>query len=99
MQTYIFMLCVSGGQAGYDVLELNASAAQMRVWQSCAAGTSMRGIAENGSVVCDVDMDSGGDITAVLAGRGLLGGAVGGDATLTVNSSAVQMKLTKRTPM
>ena len=37
---------------------------------------SIRIIAGDGSVVCESDDDSGGDITSVTAGFGLEGGAV-----------------------
>lgn len=46
---------------------------------SCPAGSS---ISPDGGVDCETISDSGGDITAVVAGAGLNGGATSGDATL-----------------
>ena len=72
-----------GGESGDVTLSL---ASPYRLPQACADGQ----IAEwNGAVwVCgddDVGEGGGGDITAVYAGDGLLGGGESGDVTLSVN--------------
>ena len=41
-----------------------------------------------------VDDDSGGDITGVTAGAGLTGGALSGNATVAVNTTAIQSRVT-----
>lgn len=47
---------------------------------------------------CAADNDSGGTITAVVAGTGLTGGAVSGSATLTVDTATIQARVTGTCP-
>jgi len=71
----------------------NFSEVQRRVSSSCGAGEMMRGVHGNGSVTCAVDRDSGGDITSVGAGHGLIGGGVAGAVSMSVNLSAMQARI------
>jgi hypothetical protein len=67
-----------------DDVAIDPTYTQRRVSSTCAAGTSIRVIAQDGTVTCETDDDSGGDITSVVAGTGLTGGAVTGAATVDV---------------
>ena len=65
---------------------------------SCPGGSSIRSISPDGVVDCETISDSGGDITAVVAGVGLNGGATSGDATLTVDTTAIQERVAGTCP-
>jgi len=74
-----------GGTSGDVTLNVNTAAIQSRVTGSCASGSSIRVINTDGTVTCQADTDSGGDITGVSAGTGLTGGGTSGDVALSVN--------------
>jgi hypothetical protein len=74
-----------GGDTGDVTLEADVTYLQRRVSASCSAGASIQAIAEDGTVTCEADDDSGGDITAVHAGEGLSGGGTTGPVTLTLD--------------
>lgn len=73
-----------GGVTGDVTLSADLSQVQARVASACPANEAIRAINADGTVVCDVDNDSGGDVTAVTAGSGLTGGGTAGDLTLSV---------------
>ncbi len=75
-------LNLSGTQFSVDTAVIQA-----RVTGVCPAGQSIREIRQDGTVVCEVDNDSGGDITGVTAGTGLSGGGTTGTITLTLDTS------------
>lgn len=56
-----------GGDAGEVSLSVDSSIIQRRVSNGCAAGSSIRSIAMDGSVVCETD-----DVAAFSVGEGLL---------------------------
>jgi hypothetical protein len=76
-----------GGTSGDVTLSADTSVIQSRVAGVCAAETSIRVVNSDGSVVCEADDNSGGDITSVAAGTGLTGGAASGDATVALDTA------------
>ena len=66
---------------------------QRRVVGTCGAGSAIRAIDAAGAVTCESTAGGGGDITAVYAGTGLSGGGTSGDVTLSVNTAAIQTRV------
>lgn len=60
---------------------------QDRVSGICAPEQSIAAINVDGSVICEDDSDSGGDITGVTAGSGLSGGGTDGTVTLSLSGA------------
>ena len=77
-----------------DQFSVDTSLIQARVDQACSAGSAIRVINQDGSVTCQsVSGAGGGDITAVYAGTGLLGGSETGDATLSADPGYLQRRV------
>lgn len=66
-------------------VDLNYTAVQQRVNESCASGSSIRAIALDGSVTCETDSSGSGTVTSVATGYGLYGGTITTSGTLYVN--------------
>jgi hypothetical protein len=73
-------LTLNGNQFNVDT-----SVIQRRIGGTCAVGNAIRLIDAEGNVTCESVVSAGGDITAVIAGDGLSGGALSGDANLAVS--------------
>jgi hypothetical protein len=80
-----------GGNIDSVMLSADTAYLQRRIASNCTAGSSIRVINADGTVICETDMDSGGDIQGVVAGTGLTGGGTTG--TVTMNA-AIPFSLT-----
>jgi hypothetical protein len=79
-----------GGTSGGIGLAIVTSTIQQRVTGSCSVGQYVRSVNADGTVVCGTDANSGGTLTNVTAGNGLIGGGSTGGVTLSVASNIVQ---------
>ena len=81
--------------------DIDFSSVQKRASSSsmvCSEGRYIHGIFENGTVMCDVDQNDGGDVTAVNVGNGLLGGGSYGDVSVGVDYGIVQYRISSKCP-
>jgi len=69
-----------GGVLGNIPLAVDTTVIQSRVTGTCAASQAIRVVGSSGTVTCEPV----GDVTGVIAGTGLTGGALAGTATLAV---------------
>lgn len=82
----------------FQLLNTALEGKQSVVTEGCESGSSIREINSDGTVTCEPDDvetgGGGGDITEVQAGSGLTGGGESGDVTLSVDTSAIQSRVT-----
>ena len=89
---------IGGALTGDASLSVNTAYMQRRVLEGCPPGQSIRTIGSIGEVTCETDDNSGGDITSVNTGAGLLGGVAAGDANLGVDTNYLQRRVTSTCP-
>ena len=78
-------------------LDVNSAQIQLRVTNTCAVGSSIRVINENGTVVCEVDDTGSGGVTSVATGTGLTGGPITTTGTLSIDTAVVPRLTTANT--
>ncbi len=84
-------LSVKAGSVGAE--QINTAAVQRRVAATCAVGSAIREIAADGTVTCETDDNSGGDITSVLPGTGMAGGGLSGSVIVSVDTQQIQRRV------
>lgn len=80
------------------VADIDAAQVQRRVAATCAPGSSIRSIAQDGGVTCETDDGGAGTVTSVVAGSGLNGGTITTSGTLSVNTATIQARVTGECP-
>jgi len=88
-----------GATANTATLSANTTYLQRRVIGVAPIGQYLRQINVDGTVVVAPDQIGTGDITAVIAGTGLSGGATANTATLTANTTYLQRRVTGVAPV
>ena len=91
---------ITGGGTSGDVnVSADTNFLQRRVNSFCPAGQSIRAISATGTITCEVDNDSGGDITGVNAGIGLTGGGTLGTVTINGDTRVLQARVDNSCPV
>ena len=82
-----------GGSSGSVSLSTDPNVLQQRITGGCSAGSSIRVVYSDGSVTCedDTDTNSGGTITGVTAGSGLVGGGTSGNVALALADNMLDL--------
>lgn len=71
---------------------------QSRVTGTCPSGQSIRAVAQDGSVTCQVDQVGIGTITGVTAGTGMTGGGTSGTVTVAADTNFLQRRVSISCP-
>lgn len=69
--------------------DIDASQVQRRISGTCPSGQYVRIVAQDGSVNCGVDADSGGTVTSIATGAGLTGGPITSSGTIAIAPGGV----------
>lgn len=69
--------------------DINTAQVQARVTGTCAAGSSVRTIAANGSVTCEDDDVGTGTVTGIFTGTGLTGGPITTSGSISIANGGV----------
>ena len=88
LQSRTSELAYGVSDAGVGAAKLVAGHVQQRVSGTCAVGSSIQSIAQNGTVTCQ-SSGSSGTVTSVASGTGLTGGPITGSGTLAVANGGV----------
>lgn len=80
---------LTGGTiTGSGTVAVNTAVIQNRVSASCAAGSSIRAIAADGTVTCQTDTTGGsGTVTSINTGAGLTGGPISTTGTIGLTAN------------
>ncbi len=81
---------LSGGPiSSSGTLAVDPNIIQQRVSGNCTAVEALRGINADGTVSCGPDANSGGSVTAIIAGTGLSGGTIVNSGTIAIADAGV----------
>src|SRR5215207_6294624 len=89
----------TSGTASDPILSVDFTATQQRVVGTCGAGSSIRVVAQNGTVTCETDDNSGGIVQSISPGTGIL---VTGTATVPIisnDTTVMQQRVTGTCPV
>ena len=79
---------LTGGTiTGSGTIGADTNVLQRRVVATCAVGSSIRAIADDGSVTCQLDAIGAGTVTSVATGAGLTGGPITSSGTVNLAST------------
>lgn len=92
---------LGGPITGAGTLSVDTSVIQGRVSGTCAAGSSIRVVNADGTVVCEVDDvgAGGGGVTSVGTGDGLSGGPITTTGTIAVDSTVARRNAANTFPV
>jgi hypothetical protein len=83
---------LGGGSTGVVTLTANTTYLQRRVGSTCAAGSSIRVINQDGTVTCETGSSNSGTVTDIYTSMGLTGGHITTSGTIGVNYSVIVNK-------
>lgn len=78
-----FSLIVENGTT--TNISINSSFVQLRVNNGCLAGSSIRIINDDGTVVCETDSTGSGTVTSIVFQDGLYGGTISNSGSVGIN--------------
>ena len=82
-------LAYTVSNASIGTAQIVSSQVQLRVSGTCAVGSSIQSIAQNGTVTCQSQSGGSGTVTSVASGTGLTGGPIIGSGTLAIANGGV----------
>lgn len=83
--------------SGAVVIAPDTTYMQRRIGSTCPVGQSIRAIAADGTVTCEVD-DSGGAVNAVTAGSGIFVSPTTGTVIVSADTSVLQRRIASSCP-